>query len=365
MTRWNRNHAAWPIGSSYIASPPSHRINTHQKRTDSYRDLPSGKYPRRALSNPKIIRRPARLSENHTDGARVMSYTNSRESQENLRRVIKNDLDAPPGQRRSAAAIVRALNAFLTRTARDERVIVNTENVEHYIRTFASGGTWRDDVTKQLLWEMYVEERGLTVIAPGEVTIEAASRVLEQYYQRRASNLEPLTGLVGKFLIYKRAIMNPNGLVVRGLIELRAVSEGSLEAEEIHINRSHTDKVNGTDLEAEPPRETWLGTLLPRERSYCLISKEMKYGTPKFAVLESAHIEDGRINTLHGYSIECIERWGGGRVLRSGIFMERVGHDFTCDSPLVDLVSFDDLRNSKRYVIDYLIRLGGPHESVE
>lgn len=286
-----------------------------------------------------------------------MAYTTSGESQDLLRRTIKNDL-AGPGQRRSAAAIVRALNSFLERTKRREQTVVNTENTEHYIRTFANGGSWKDDKTKELLWDMYLDEKGLMVISPEEITIETVSKVLEQFYQKQATELEPLTGLLGKFVVYKRAIMNPNGLVVRGFIEFRTTREGSLEVEEIHVNRSHTDKAHSKDGRGNPPKETWIGTVLPRRRSYCMISRELQYGTPKFAVLETAHIDDGRINTLHGHSIECIERWGTGNVLSSKVYMERAEPDFNCDSPLIDLVSLEDLRKSNRYVIDHL-RLGG------
>jgi hypothetical protein len=94
-----------------------------------------------------------------------MPYTTDPDCQSHLRAVITNDLNAAPARRRSAKAIVRAVNMMLKRTDRGERTIED-RNAEHYIRKFANGATWKDDRTKALIWELYESEGRLVVLSP-------------------------------------------------------------------------------------------------------------------------------------------------------------------------------------------------------
>jgi len=100
------------------------------------------------------------------------------------------------------------------------------------------------------------------------------------------------------------------------------------------MNRSHPERGKSTDRELEK----WVGTVLPRERSYCVITREQETGTPKVLVLEQGDTRAGRIVSMYGSSVEAVERWGPGNTLASGIYLERTADDFNYenDMPQID-----------------------------
>jgi hypothetical protein len=276
-----------------------------------------------------------------------MVHNHTPYSQDRLRAAIQEDLDGTNGSPRTGAAIVRALNAHLEATGRAQRKIIEVENTERYIRNFARRRGALAEVIQELLWDLYEYERRLVIITPGAIDRQTMTRLLDEVYECN----EPLStsSLVGKFLIYKKSIKDPTNLIVRGLIEFKKTETDALSVEEVHINRSHTpaDKI---DI------EFWIGSLLPRSRSYCLVTREKELGTPKFAVLEMGHKEGTRAITFWGRSLECIEKWGGGAVFESGVFLQRLNDNFNYleDNSLLDLVLRSELHKTHSDIITAL-----------
>lgn len=231
---------------------------------------------------------------------------------------------------------------------------ITADNAPAYLRRFARGKAWRDDRTKALIWELYQYERSTVTVSRESLNPAITRRLLDFIFQKPEDPYLSLEGLSGKFLIYKRAIKHQENLVVRGYIEFRPDDEGRMECEEIHINRSQRDASPGSQL--GPPKETWLGTILPRRRAYCMITVEEERGTPKFATLSILHSESKKIMSLRGSSIECIEAWGDGPGLASGIYLERINDEFNVaeDKDLIDLVTVEELRQNKPEVVRYL-----------
>jgi hypothetical protein len=289
---------------------------------------------------------------NNTKAVFHMSYTNAPDFQDKLRQAINDDLHALPGSRRTGLAIVRMLNKFLRNTLRKDQE-VDEINTDHYIRNFAKGKAWRNEHIKELLWEMYVEEKKLILISPDNIADGDVSRVLECFFKPevpvKRSETNPLAGLIGKFLMYKKSVGAPNKRVVRGFIEFSPAGDGALSFEEVHVYRSGRDR-------KKPDTEIWIGTLLPHERSYCLISKEKKNGTPKFATLAVIKKDDGRVQSLCGHSIECIQRGDIGPIFQSDIYLERLedSFDYKTDKSTLDLIDVSKLRKSDRGVLTHL-----------
>lgn len=290
-----------------------------------------------------------------------MAYTDSPQAQDHLRKLISEDLSAK-NDRRSAAAIIRAVNQRLGKEGRANEVIQEIENTEHYIRDFAKGKPWRDERIKRLIWEQYVQKKQLILISRGEAVDEDVARVFEYTFQRGSNAAQSLDRIIGQFFLYKRAIKDPSKLVLRAFVEFKLLpsnqllQSGVLQIDELHINRSHLDRATSSDQHAEPVTESWAGTLMPRERCYSAITYESQKGTPKFLVLEVLHEENRRAHSLRGHSVESIEGWGPGQLLHSPVYLERIGEHV--ESPTsdrrFDLITLKELRKSNQYVIGYL-----------
>ena len=306
-----------------------------------------------STTGPAIIRTvqsvsKVRILPDNTQATFHMSYTTAPDFQDRLSQAIFNDLHAPRGKRRTGTAIARQLNRFLRRTLREDQV-VDEVYIDHCLRRFANGRAWRDDRVKKLLWEMYVDEKQLIMISPGNVGDDDVSRVLQYFFKPkipiRGGEPKPLDGLTGKFLMYKKSVGDSNR-VLRALVEFKPAGDGALSSEEVHVYRSGR-------AQKKPYTEIWIGTLLPHERSYFLISKESRSGTPKFATLAVIKKDDGRVRSLRGHSIECIERGDIGPIFQSDIYLERLddGFDYKTDKSFLDLVDINKLRGSSNRVI--------------
>jgi len=283
-----------------------------------------------------------------------MSYTGSREQQRQLRAAILNDLNGPVGSRRAGAAIVRSLATHLRNNGQArvaDGLLANITNLDRYIRNYARDIGWGDEATKSLLWDFYGAEGALRPTS-ANTTHNPHAHAIEFVFQKSSLQPQPIAPLVGQFVIYKRTISNPQHLVVRGFLKLteNVNSPKSLLVEEIHINRSH--RIRPQDF----MKEIWSGSVIPRERSYCMITYENTKGTPKIAVFEKgSSTPEGLVFSMNGHSVECIENWGPGNVFRSGIYIERLPEEFDCDTdPQIDLVPMSVLRKTNSHVIRYL-----------
>lgn len=286
-----------------------------------------------------------------------MVYSTNRDFQQHLRALIADDLNAEAENHRSSRAIIRAVNMMLVEKRRAHQQITD-DNAERYLRNFANGQSWGDEKTKALISEMYEFENALIVVRKGDPDPGVATRIFENYFQRGNGAFVRLEGLVGKFFIYKRAIKDPKELVVRGYIEFTMAESGVLKVAETHINRSHIDRAKSQvkAKDREPAREDWTGMVLPRERCYCMITAELSKGTPKFAALQPIDSGPGKIKTLRGESLECVEGWGVPNLLPSPVYLERVNDEFSLGTDMrqIDLVSVAKLRKSHPYIVAYL-----------
>ncbi|MBX9766818.1 MAG: hypothetical protein K2X47_06065 [Bdellovibrionales bacterium] len=288
-----------------------------------------------------------------------MAYTGSLEDEAELRRALKYALSREKGERRSAMAILRSVNSFVSEQNRVNEKIEHMESHEKRLRGFANGEKWPSGLrVKKLLWELFISENIM-----GKEKIDLASSEFDVFARffniTDASflpNLPKLNSIEGKFLIYKRAISNPETLIVRGLIEFSAIGTESrgLQVKEIHINRTHRNKSKEASL------EFWTGYIFPREFSFNMITKETKRGTPKMAVLEIAEYRDNDnlVDQMKGFSVECIEAWSNGRTFQSGIFLERIYEDFDYFTDRrLDLVQSRQIKKEQEYVFTFLGKL--------
>lgn len=287
-----------------------------------------------------------------------MDYTDSVDQQNLLREVIRHDLDiASPGERRSVAAIIRAVNAYLRDQGREKECINNIENVQHYIRDFVrENKSWRFGKEKRLLWEFYQYEGripGVSRFAGFPTFIE---NLLLDFFKGAVKATKSAEPLVGKFVIYKRSLTDPDDLLVRGFIEFKSI-EGAPNCviiEEIHVHRSYD---YGTEAKQ---KEFWNGIAISRERGYAMITRESKKGTPKFAVVEIERDDGEKCLSLVGYSIECVENWSSVNVFKSNIYLQRVANEFDFEREQdVNFVSMSSVQRSDKNIVDHIIdRLG-------
>jgi hypothetical protein len=278
-----------------------------------------------------------------------MSYSDSPEQQRRLREMLCADMNAPPGVRLSAGAIVRRLNDYLIDNDKAGDCIDDEENVAHYIRDYARREkSWKGGHKhKKHLWDFY-EARAR---AAADSALRPSVDIPPSNLFVRTTGAPSCAPILGKFFVYKRAITEPHRLAVRGFIEFsQATNESTrIDVTEIHLNRTQKPRTH------DVMKEIWTGSVTPRERSYCMITQESKKGTPKLAVFETLSVIDGQAQTMRGYSIECVENWGSVNIFHSGLFFERVDDNLECDTcEEVDLVLIASLRKTHDHVIGHL-----------
>jgi hypothetical protein len=247
-----------------------------------------------------------------------------------LRKALISDTeDTENGPKtRSLNKLLHELNNFAAISGRHPGL--NREGFEadrKFLERFKAGQEGDREYLYRLLWDFYISNGIIKdTDFPNDINafVTNSSNFFMQNNRNLSGNKESalLSHYSGWFYGYKRAIRNPDNIIIKYLanIQTTVLSDSIMILNEYHFNR--TFKPPTSDV----IKEFWTGIILMRDpvTQFGMIRENIR-GTPKSCVFHSPQPADNDdIVQIFGDGVEVVERWGDRKTLQSRFILERI-----------------------------------------